>query len=194
MTRDLDALTARTFDLVVVGGGIYGLTIAYDALRKGEAPALPELPIQYADFANWQREQLHGEVLDRSLAYWKRELEGLSLLELPAARRRSARPSHRGKALPIDLPEPLTAALKRMAARENVSLFMLMLAAWILYALRLLHRRAKGDVPRAVVSLIAGISLLDALILAGASAWQLGVTAVIAFGLTLALQRVVAGT
>jgi 4-hydroxybenzoate polyprenyltransferase len=45
-----------------------------------------------------------------------------------------------------------------------------------------------------VVSLIAGISLLDALILAGASAWQLGVTAVIAFGLTLALQRVVAGT
>jgi len=72
--------------------------------------------------------------------------------------------------------------------------FLLMLAAWILYALRLLHRRAKGDVPRAVVSLIAGISLLDALILAGASAWQLGVTAVIAFGLTLALQRVVAGT
>jgi len=69
-----------------------------------------------------------------------------------------------------------------------------MLAAWILYALRLLQRRAKGDVPRAVVSLIAGISLLDAVMLAGASAWMLGVMAVAAFGLTLALQRVVAGT
>jgi 4-hydroxybenzoate polyprenyltransferase len=68
------------------------------------------------------------------------------------------------------------------------------LAAWILFALRLLRRRAKGDVPRAVVSLIAGISLLDAIFLAGATQWTLVVLAFAAFGLTLALQRWVSGT
>ncbi len=68
------------------------------------------------------------------------------------------------------------------------------LAAWILFALRLLRRRAKGDVPRAVVSLIAGISLLDAIFLAGAMQWTLVVLAFAAFGLTLALQRWVSGT
>ncbi len=72
--------------------------------------------------------------------------------------------------------------------------FLLLFAGWILYALWLLRRRARGDVPRAVVSLIAGISLLDAVILAGAAAWPLGVTAVAAFALTLAMQRWVAGT
>lgn len=71
---------------------------------------------------------------------------------------------------------------------------LLLLAAWILFALRLLRRRAKGDVPRAVVSLIAGISLLDAILLAGATQWTLAVLAVGAFLLTLALQRWVSGT
>jgi hypothetical protein len=71
---------------------------------------------------------------------------------------------------------------------------LLALAAWILFALRLLRRRAKGDVPRAVVSLIAGISLLDAILLAGAAQWTLVILAFAAFGLTLALQRWVSGT
>lgn len=68
------------------------------------------------------------------------------------------------------------------------------LGAWILFAVRLLRRRAKGDVPRAVVSLIAGISLLDAILLAGAAQWTLVILAFAAFGLTLALQRWVSGT
>jgi 4-hydroxybenzoate polyprenyltransferase len=72
--------------------------------------------------------------------------------------------------------------------------FLLLFAGWILYALWLLRRRARGDVPRAVVSLIAGISLLDAMILCAAGAPALAVVAVAAFGLTLALQRVVSGT
>jgi 4-hydroxybenzoate polyprenyltransferase len=72
--------------------------------------------------------------------------------------------------------------------------FVLLFAGWILYALRLLRRRARGDVPRAVVSLIAGISLLDAMILCAAGATGLAVVAVAAFGLTLALQRFVSGT
>jgi 4-hydroxybenzoate polyprenyltransferase len=72
--------------------------------------------------------------------------------------------------------------------------FLLVFAAWVSYALSLLRRRAKGDVPRAVVSLIAGISLLDAMILCGAGAAALAVVAVVAFALTLAMQRVVSGT
>ena len=72
--------------------------------------------------------------------------------------------------------------------------FLLIFAAWVLYALWLLRRRAKGDVPRAVVSLIAGISLLDAMILCGAGAAVLAIVAVVAFALTLAMQRVVSGT
>jgi 4-hydroxybenzoate polyprenyltransferase len=68
------------------------------------------------------------------------------------------------------------------------------LAGWILFALRLLKRRAKGDVPRAVVSLIAGIALLDAMLLAGHGHFLLAVLAVLAFGLTLAFQRWIPGT
>lgn len=82
-----------------------------------------------------------------------------------------------------------------LAAEEPLVLLPLLgLAAWILFALRLLVRRGKGDVPRAVVSLIAGISLLDAVLLAGAGQGGLAVLALLAFGLTLALQRWVSGT
>jgi hypothetical protein len=72
--------------------------------------------------------------------------------------------------------------------------FLLLFAAWVLYALWLLRRRTKGDVPRAVVSLIAGISLLDAMILCAADAAGLAMVAVAAFALTLAMQRFVPGT
>jgi hypothetical protein len=72
--------------------------------------------------------------------------------------------------------------------------FLLLLIGWVLYALWLLRRRGPGDVPRAVVSLIAGIPLVDAVILCGAGAAQLSIVAVAAFLLTLALQRVVPGT
>jgi 4-hydroxybenzoate polyprenyltransferase len=68
------------------------------------------------------------------------------------------------------------------------------LSSWILLALYLLKRRAKGDVPRAVVSLIAGIALVDALFLAAAGAVAASVLAVVCFALTLALQRWVSGT
>src|SRR5690606_36933410 len=82
-----------------------------------------------------------------------------------------------------------------LAVEEPLVLLpLLALAAWILFALRLLVRRGKGDVPRAVVSLIAGISLLDAVLLAGAGQGGLTMLAVLAFGLTLALQRWVSGT
>jgi len=72
--------------------------------------------------------------------------------------------------------------------------FLILLAGWVLYALWLLRRRGRGDVPRAVVSLIAGIPLVDSVILSGAGALELSIVAVAAFVLTMALQRVVPGT
>jgi 4-hydroxybenzoate polyprenyltransferase len=82
-----------------------------------------------------------------------------------------------------------------LALLQSVALLPLLLfIGWMLYALWLLRRRAKGDVPRAVVSLIAGIALLDSVILAGHGAPLLAGLAVVAFVLTLSLQRWVSGT
>jgi hypothetical protein len=80
------------------------------------------------------------------------------------------------------------------AARPVAGLFWLLFSGWMLVALWFLRRRAKGDVPRAVVSLIAGISLLDALLIAAAGAPALAALALAGFGVTLILQRYVAGT
>jgi UbiA prenyltransferase family len=75
-----------------------------------------------------------------------------------------------------------------------VTLFGLLFCAWLLVALWLLRRRAKGDIPRAVVSLIAGISLLDAMLIAGAGSQALASVALLGFGVTLIFQRYVSGT
>ncbi|NTW38260.1 MAG: hypothetical protein HGB17_19675, partial [Syntrophobacteraceae bacterium] len=64
------------------------LATLYEALSKGEISALPELPMQYSDFAMWQREQLLGGLLQRQLDYWRRQLKDLTPLELPTARPR----------------------------------------------------------------------------------------------------------
>lgn len=80
------------------------------------------------------------------------------------------------------------------AARPVAGLYWLLFSGWMLVALWFLRRRAKGDVPRAVVSLIAGISLLDALLIAAAGAPALAVLALAGFGVTLFLQRYVVGT
>ena len=89
---------------------------------------------------------------------------------------------------------PLIYGIYLAMAQPMVVLPLVALAAWVLYALSLLRRRKPGDVPRAVVSLIAGISVLDAMLLTGAGAVMLAWFAIAAFGVTLALQRWVSGT
>src|SRR6185295_11496 len=69
---------------------------SYGAFRAGERPNLPALPVQYADFAIWQREWLTADLLDRELAYWRRELADAPVLDLPADRPRPAVQTHRG--------------------------------------------------------------------------------------------------
>ncbi|HEY9509926.1 MAG TPA: condensation domain-containing protein, partial [Verrucomicrobiae bacterium] len=84
------------------------LTALYGNAHKGTLTSLPELPIQYADFALWQREKLQGEVLEKQLAYWRAQLRGNPpLLELPSDQPRSALPTFRGQTLTHALPQHL---------------------------------------------------------------------------------------
>ena len=117
------------------------LSSLYNAFVSGHAPDLPRLPIQYADYAVWQREWLQGEVLEGQLAYWKEKLADLSPLELPTDRPRPPVPSYQGAHLTFDLPAPLTQALKELSRREGVTLFMTLLAAFQV----LLHRYSGQD-------------------------------------------------
>ena len=117
------------------------LSSLYTAFVSGHAPDLPRLPIQYADYAVWQREWLQGEVLEGQLAYWKEKLADLSTLELPTDRPRPPVPSYQGAHLTFDLPAPLTQALKELGRREGATLFMTLLAAFQV----LLHRYSGQD-------------------------------------------------
>jgi amino acid adenylation domain-containing protein len=103
----------------------------YEAFAAGRPSPLPPPPIQYADFAHWQRRWLSGEVLAGQLAYWKEQLAPpLPLAELPTDRPRPRVASYRGGALRDDLPEDLYAAARAFCRREGITLFMAMLAAF----------------------------------------------------------------
>jgi amino acid adenylation domain-containing protein len=118
------------------------LSARYTAFSRGEPSPLPELPIQYADFAVWQHEWLQGEVLETQLAYWKTHLEGAPpVLALPTDRPRPSVPTYRGGQVSFWLPKPLTTALKALSDRQGATLFMTLLAAFK----ALLHRYTAQD-------------------------------------------------
>jgi len=94
----------------------------------------------------------------------------------------------------VFLAAPVLYGLWLAAGQWTVAFFWLLFTAWMLVALWYLRRRRKGDIPRAVVSLIAGISLLDAMLVAGSGALALAGFALAGFALTLAFQRYIAGT
>ena len=107
------------------------ITALYSAFAEGKPSPLPELSVQYADFAEWQRTELQGEVLAEQLAYWKRQLEGAPpLLNLPADHSRPAIQSHHGASFPFQFPPELTESLKALSRREDATLFMVLLAAF----------------------------------------------------------------
>ncbi|RKH86352.1 hypothetical protein D7Y13_42250, partial [Corallococcus praedator] len=92
---------------------------------------LPELPVQYADYAVWQREWLKGEVLEAQLGYWKQRLEGAPrALELPTDKPRPAVQTYRGDTRPVQWPRALWESVKGLAQRENATPFMVLLAAF----------------------------------------------------------------
>ncbi|HST57879.1 MAG TPA: condensation domain-containing protein, partial [Longimicrobium sp.] len=107
------------------------LSALYGAYRDGRESPLPELPVQYADYAVWQREQLQGPVLERQLAYWTGQLAGApALLELPTDHPRPAEQSHRGARERFQLPESLVERLTALGQREGATLFMVLLGAF----------------------------------------------------------------
>ncbi len=129
----------------------------YRALVSGAAPSLPDLPIQYADFAAWQRAWLSGETLEEQLGYWRRQLSGLPpLLELPTDRLRPATQSFRGAMCHSFLPDGLLQDLRELCDREGSTLFMGLLAAF--QALLRVYSR-QDDL--AVGSPVAGRSRLE---------------------------------
>lgn len=109
---------------------VHEMAALYQAFSRGEPSPLAELPVQYADYAVWQREHLQGEVVERQLDYWKRQLGGtLPALQLPTDRPRPTVQSHRGATLRFQIEPELAADLKALSRREGVTLFMSLLAA-----------------------------------------------------------------
>jgi amino acid adenylation domain-containing protein len=118
------------------------LRALYEAFLRGRPSPLPELAVQYADWAAWQREQLQGPALERQLAYWRERLAGApELLELPTDHRRPAVPSFRGGTVPVRVPDAVLRSLRALAHAEGATLYMVALAAF----LALLSRYGGGD-------------------------------------------------
>jgi amino acid adenylation domain-containing protein/FkbM family methyltransferase len=113
------------------------LATLYEGFSKGEPAALPELPIQYADYAVWQREWLRGEALEAQLAYWRTQLAGAPpSLELPTDRPRPAVQTFNGAAVNFALSRELSESLAALARREGATLYMTLLAAFELFLSR----------------------------------------------------------
>ncbi|MFK0221132.1 amino acid adenylation domain-containing protein [Streptomyces vinaceus] len=127
------------------------LSGAYAALRRGERPALPELPVQYGDFAYWQQRRLAGGEADAGIAHWRAALSGLPALELPTDRPRPQVRSGAGDAFVFEVPAELAQRLGALARERGATLFMVLLAGF-----QALLARYTGQVDIAVGSPIAG--------------------------------------
>ena len=124
----------------------------YKLLCQGAHSALPELPIQYADYAHWQRQWLQGEVLEQELSYWRNQLDGsLQELNLPTDRPRPSALSLKGNAVFLEVPEWLTEKLRGLSQSEGSTLFITLLASF-----QILLARYSGQDDIAVGTPVAG--------------------------------------
>jgi amino acid adenylation domain-containing protein len=123
----------------------------YSAFVRGESSTLPELTIQYADFAVWQRQWLQGETLERQLSYWQQQLQGApELLQLPTDRPRPSVQTYRGATHSLSLSVELTQSLQALSQQTGSTLFMTLMAAFA----TLLYRYS-GQSDMVIGSLIA---------------------------------------
>jgi len=127
------------------------LSELYQAYGSGKPSSLPELSVQYADYSVWQRQWLQGGELDRQLSYWRKQLDGISPLQLPTDRTRPRVQTYRGSRATFELSAPLSQALKALSQQQGVTLFMTLLAAF-----QLLLSRYCGQTDVAVGTPIAG--------------------------------------
>src|SRR6266496_2977101 len=107
------------------------LNALYGGYVAGKEVKLPELEIQYADYAYWQRQWLQGEVLEEQLGYWREKLEGVARLELPTDGARPATVSYEGGSVSLELSEEASAGLKELSRENGATLFMGLLAGFV---------------------------------------------------------------
>jgi hypothetical protein len=122
------------------------LGILYRAFVEGHPSPLPALPIQYVDFAVWQREEMQGERLEQHLSYWRAQLADLTPLDLPTDRPRPAVQQSRGAVHRFSLSQDLAASLRALAQQEDVTLYTTLLTAfqWVQGMWRLAPNRRCG--------------------------------------------------
>ncbi|MHC5728777.1 MAG: condensation domain-containing protein, partial [Nostoc sp.] len=114
-----------------MGVFIQELAALYNSYCQGQPSPLAPLPIQYADFAIWQRQWLQGDVLQSQLSYWQQQLaDAPTLLSLPTDRPRGAVQTYHGAYQAIALSKELSMALKQLSQKESVTLFMTLLTAF----------------------------------------------------------------
>ena len=108
----------------------------YEAYLNGEDSPLPEVEIQYADYAEWQREYLAGGSLEAEAGYWKTQLRDVAVLDLPTDHARPAAPSYWGGTEKVEIGKALSEGLKRLGQREGATLFMALMAAFKVLLMR----------------------------------------------------------
>jgi hypothetical protein len=103
----------------------------YNAYTHGQPSPLGEISIQYPDFAAWEREWLKGEVYEREIAYWRKQLDGCRpALQLPTDKPRPAVKTYNGAQILFSLPDDLASAMLLLARREKCTVFITLLAAF----------------------------------------------------------------
>ncbi|MBV9772729.1 MAG: amino acid adenylation domain-containing protein, partial [Gemmatimonadetes bacterium] len=124
----------------------------YGALSTGREPALPPLPVQYGDYAAWQRDQLAGRALEEQVGWWRERLAGAPpVLELPTDRPRPPVPGPRSGVVRFALPDAVADSLRRLGQRQGTTPFMTLLAGW-----QALLARYSGEADVVVGTPIAG--------------------------------------
>jgi amino acid adenylation domain-containing protein len=135
LTED-DQVLLLTLHHIVADGWSMGvlrreLAVLYQAFSHSQVSPLPDLALQYADYAVWQREWLTGAELERQVSYWKKQLEeSPGVLNLPADRPRPAVQTYHGGRLSFELSQELTQGLKALSQKEGATLFMILLAGF----------------------------------------------------------------
>jgi amino acid adenylation domain-containing protein len=132
---ELEHVLMLTMHHIVSDGWSMGVLVRevvtlYEAFRQDQESPLPELPIQYVDYAVWQRDWLKGEVLEEQLGYWREQLKGLTTLELPTDRRRPAVQTYQGATYSFVLARELSEKLNQLSRKHGITLFMIFLAAY----------------------------------------------------------------
>jgi Condensation domain len=123
----------------------------YDVFSHDRPPQLPDIQAQYADFAHWQRQRLHGDVFTKQLSFWKTKLEKLPAMELPVDRQRPNAQRFMGGKHPFELSESLTRSIREQSQVRRVTPFMMLLASF-----KVLLTRYSGQEDIVVGTPIAG--------------------------------------